>query len=115
MWGSLETAGGMSGGMGSGGVMVGANVADSWSAGGAGVAKFCVIYCHSKVFMVQATRLFNLICSLYAWGAQLDPAQMFQMNQQVQQVNNYGGGQPAGYGSYDTVSPYSAFYVRSNA
>ncbi len=24
----------------------------------------CVIYCHSKVFMVQATRLCNLICSL---------------------------------------------------
>ncbi len=22
----------------------------------------CVIYCHSKVFMVQATRLCNLIC-----------------------------------------------------
>jgi hypothetical protein len=25
---------------------------------------FCVIYCHSKVFMVQATRLYNLICGL---------------------------------------------------
>jgi hypothetical protein len=24
----------------------------------------CVIYCHSKVFMVQATRLCNLICGL---------------------------------------------------
>jgi hypothetical protein len=24
----------------------------------------CVIYCHSKVFMVQATRLYNLICGL---------------------------------------------------
>ncbi len=24
----------------------------------------CVIYCHSKVFMVQATRLCNLICNL---------------------------------------------------
>ena len=24
----------------------------------------CVIYCHSKVFMDQATGLFNLICSL---------------------------------------------------
>jgi hypothetical protein len=25
---------------------------------------YCVIYCHSKVFMVQATRLCNLICGL---------------------------------------------------
>ncbi len=24
----------------------------------------CVIYCHSKVFMVQATRLYNLVCNL---------------------------------------------------
>jgi hypothetical protein len=24
----------------------------------------CVIYCHSKVFMVQATRLYSLICNL---------------------------------------------------
>jgi hypothetical protein len=29
----------------------------------------CVIYCHSKVFMVQATRLCNLICDLgNTWG-----------------------------------------------
>jgi hypothetical protein len=27
-------------------------------------ASVCVIYCHSKVFMVQATRLYNLICIL---------------------------------------------------
>jgi hypothetical protein len=27
----------------------------------------CVIYCHSKVFMVQATRLCNLICGLREW------------------------------------------------
>ncbi len=26
---------------------------------------YCVIYCHSKVFMVQATRLCNLICGLW--------------------------------------------------
>jgi len=31
----------------------------------------CVIYCHSKVFMVQGTRLFNLICSLALRGTSL--------------------------------------------
>ncbi len=81
---SGSNMGGMSGGMGGGGAMGGANVADSWSSGGAGVAN--------------------------AWGAQLDPAQMFQMNQQVQQVNSYGGGQPAGYGSYDTAPIVPSMY-----
>jgi hypothetical protein len=32
----------------------------------------CVIYCHSKVFTVQATRLYSLICSLVdTWSVPL--------------------------------------------
>ena len=31
---------------------------------GCGEGGCCVIYCHSKVFMVQGTRLYNLLCYL---------------------------------------------------
>ncbi len=36
------------------------------------VSKCCVIYCHSKVFMVQGTRLYNPICNLVdTWSVPL--------------------------------------------